>query len=342
LTSAGPPPESPTDDRDGGSGGPSTPPGQAPPPRPGTSTFTIEGRSAPGLFVAGWIATIIGFGVVAAGAASAGGIPAPIFLVGLVVLALGLIAGAGSQAIERRARGAAFAGPSPFLLFAAVIASTLVLAVVVLFALDRIGLSPGDTPAGALLSQLLLLAAYVGLVRLTVVGPGAASWADLGFRRPVDTSSAIAFGVILAVPLVFVSGLLAALLLRVLPAPPSPLPEASDPAGLLLNLVAASIVAPLGEELFFRGYATTAWLRAIGPRAAVLRGALFFAFAHVLTLSGASFGEAAGQAIVAFVVRIPVAIALGWLFVRTRSIYPTIALHATFNGLPLLLAFLRT
>src|SRR4029078_7658335 len=34
-----------------------------PPPlraRPGSSTFTIEGRSAPGLFVVGWIATLAG------------------------------------------------------------------------------------------------------------------------------------------------------------------------------------------------------------------------------------------------------------------------------------------
>ncbi|HEU4573275.1 MAG TPA: type II CAAX endopeptidase family protein [Candidatus Limnocylindrales bacterium] len=312
-------------------------PAGPPPDRPGARIFTIEGRSAPGLFVFGWLATLVGFGIFVVGVTSGGRVPAPIFFVGLVLLSLGLIAAAGAQAIERRARGAPFAGPSPFLLFCAVIPTVLVLAVPVLFVLARLGFSPGDSPAGAVVSQLLLLVTYAGLVRLTVVGPGAASWRDLGFRRPEPPSSAIAFGVILAVPLVFISGLLAALLLRALPAPPSPLPEATDTTGVLLNLLAASVIAPLGEELFFRGYATTAWLRAIGPTAAILRGGLFFAFAHVLTLSGTSFGEAAGQAVVAFVVRIPVALALGWLFVRTRSIYPTIALHATFNGLPLLL-----
>jgi membrane protease YdiL (CAAX protease family) len=31
--------------------------------------------------------------------------------------------------------------------------------------------------------------------------------------------------------------------------------------------------------------------------------------------------------------RIPVAIALGWLFVRTGSIWGPIGLHATFNGI---------
>jgi membrane protease YdiL (CAAX protease family) len=305
--------------------------------RPGTRTFTIEGRSAPGLFVVGWIATLIGLGVVAVGIVGNGALPAPLFLLGAIVLSVGLLAGAGSQAIERRARGAPFAGPSPFLLFAAVIPVSTVLIVVVAVALGLAGVDLGGSPAGTLVVELILVAVYVGLIRLTVVGTGAATWADLGIRRP-EEPSAVAFGVIFAVPLVFASGLIAAILVQVLPTPPSPLPEAHDTAGLLLNLVAASVVAPVGEEIFFRGYATTAWLRAIGPWPAILRGGLFFAFAHVITVSGGSFGEAAGQALVAFGVRVPVAIALGWLFVRTRSIYPTVALHATFNGLPLLLA----
>jgi membrane protease YdiL (CAAX protease family) len=353
LTSAGGPPDSPDDDapadaRDaiGPVAGSAPPQGGAGEPgdtRPGLRTFTIEGRAAPGLFVAGWIATLLGLGIVIPSISSNGSIPAPIFLVGLVLLALGLVAGSGSQAIERRARGKPFAGPSPFLLFAAVIPVALVLTVAVLFVLALAGVHPGDSPAGALLSQLLLLVAYVGLIRLTVVGTGAASWRDLGLRAPGrDLSSAIAFGAMLAVPLVFATTLLAALLVQVLPQPPSPLPEASDRIGVLMNLVAAAVVAPLGEELFFRGFATTAWLRGAGPQTAIVRGALFFALAHVLTLSGPTFQEAAGQAVVAFAVRIPVALALGWLFVRSRSIYPTIALHATFNALPLLLLLLRS
>ncbi len=308
-----------------------------PPARPGTRTFTIEGRHAPGLFVVGWIATLLGLGVVLVGFASGGAVPAPLFLLGAIVLAVGLVAGAGSQAIERRARGEPFAGPSPFLLFAAVIPTYIVLLVAVLFVLSLAGVTISASPAAAGLEQLILLGVYAGLVRLTVVGTGAASWSELGLRRP-EEPSAIAFGVVFAVPLVFISGLIAALLVQVLPTPPSPLPEARDTPGIVLNLVAAAVVAPVGEELFFRGYATTAWVRAIGPWPAIVRAGLFFAFAHVITISGSDFGQAAGQALVAFAVRVPVAIALGWLFVRTRSIYPTIALHATFNGLPLLLA----
>ncbi|HEU4673766.1 MAG TPA: type II CAAX endopeptidase family protein [Candidatus Limnocylindrales bacterium] len=323
----------PTGDETGRPGGDDR---DEPPARPGTRTFTIEGRRAPGLFVVGWIATLVGLGVVVVGIVSNGAIPAPLFLLGALVLSVGLIAGAGSQAIERRARHAPFGGPSPFLLFAAVIPTYVVLLVAALFVLSLVGIEPSASPAAAIFEQLILLAVYAGLIRLTVVGTDAASWSDLGLRRP-EERSAVAFGVIFAVPLVFISGLVAALLVQVLPTPPSPLPEAHDTAGLLLNLVAASIIAPVGEELFFRGYATTAWLRSIGPWPAIIRAGLFFAFAHVITVSGSDFGDAAGQALVAFAVRVPVALALGWLFVRTRSIYPTIALHATFNGLPLLL-----
>src|SRR4029077_749871 len=40
------------------------PPSPSPPPaRPGLSTFTIEGRHAPALFVIGWLASILGGGI---------------------------------------------------------------------------------------------------------------------------------------------------------------------------------------------------------------------------------------------------------------------------------------
>ncbi len=347
------PPGPPDDGRDGSAAAarqpeqpaarqPDEPAAPGSPSRPGTRTFTIEGRSAPGLFVGGWIATLVGLGIVVPAIASGGAVPAPLVVVGLGILSLGLIAGAGSQAIERRARGAPFDGPSPFLLFAAVIVVSLFLSVLVGIVFELAGIGVGDTPIAALASTLVLLVTYIGLVRLEVVGISSLSWRDLGLRLPVNESaSSVAFAVLLAVPLVFVSGLLGQLLTQFLPTPPSPLPEATDRAGLLLNLVAGAVIAPIGEEIFFRGYATTAWLRAIGPERAIIRGAIFFAFAHVLTLSGDTFGAAVGQALFAFVVRLPVAFALGWLFVRTRSVVPTIALHAAFNGLPLVLLFLR-
>jgi membrane protease YdiL (CAAX protease family) len=65
---------------------------------------------------------------------------------------------------------------------------------------------------------------------------------------------------------------------------------------------------------------------------------LFFAFAHVVTVTGATAGDAFGLAVVAFVGRIPVALALGWLFLRRGTIWASFGLHAAFNGILLVLA----
>jgi hypothetical protein len=91
------------------------------PPRPGASIFTIEGRSAPGLFVVGWLASILGLALVLVGAFAASSLF--LYFLGPTLLTVGLVAGAGSQSIERRARGEAYAGPSPYLVFAAMIAA---------------------------------------------------------------------------------------------------------------------------------------------------------------------------------------------------------------------------
>ena len=163
------------------------PPSDEPTRRPGTSTFTIEGRSAPALFVVGWLATLLGLGavVVALLAGQGGGLATPILLVvGLLVLTVGLIAGAGSQGIERRARGqTAYAGPSPLLVFAASVPTSL-LAVIILGVPMSIAGIAVDGPVGRLASVVAQALVYVALIRLLVVDAGALSWAQMGIRRP--------------------------------------------------------------------------------------------------------------------------------------------------------------
>ena len=76
----------------------------------------------------------------------------------------------------------------------------------------------------------------------------------------------------------------------------------------------------------------------MSPRAGLVRAALFFAAVHVLTVGGTDFADAAGRALFAFATRLPVAFVLGALFVERRSLASSIALHASFNGLLVLLA----
>ena len=109
--------------------------------------------------------------------------------------------------------------------------------------------------------------------------------------------------------------------------------------GFALSLLAGVIVAPFGEEILFRAFATTAWVRGLGVRRGVIQAALIFAFAHVLTISGSTAGEAFGLAVVGFGSRIPIAIALGCaLRAQRRTMWASFGLHATFNGILLVIA----
>jgi membrane protease YdiL (CAAX protease family) len=306
--------------------------------RPGATTFTIEGRAAPALFVVGWLASLLGLGIVIVAMMSGGSVGGSLlFLVGLGVLAIGLVAGAGSQAIERRARGRTdYAGPSPVLGFLASVPLTILAVVLVLTPLAWAGLDV-EGPGASLLGVFITAIVYVAVIRLLVVGTGALTWREMGIVRP---SSAVvrelAWGAALAVPVLFGTGLLGALLAQFLEVPPDVLPPAFDGTGLLVNFVAAAVVAPIGEEIFFRGYVTTAWVRTVGAQRAIVWGSVLFAAAHILTVTATSASEGLEFALFAFAVRLPVALVLGWLFIRTRSIYGPIALHATYNGLQVL------
>ena len=325
-----------------------TPPGDTAPPddpalpaRPGAGTFTIEGRSAPGLFVVGWLATLIGLGAIVVALLAGGTTPAAILLAaGLAVLSVGLVAGAGAQGIERRGRGdARYPGPSPLLVFAASVPVSLLAVLIFAIPLTIAGIAV-DGPIGRLASVVLQALVYIGLIRLLVVDSGALSWADMGIRRfDRRALGESATGVLWAGPVILATIVVAAVLYQLVPVTPvSPLPPTGELVGLVINLLAGAIVAPVGEEMLFRAFATTAWARSIGHGRALVRGALFFAIVHVLTISGASAGEALGLAVVGFASRIPVALVLGWLFLQRKSIWAPIGLHATFNAILLITA----
>ena len=321
-----------------------TPPDAARPDDvPHLSTFSLEGRKVPALYLVGWVGSVMGLAVLLVSLlASGSGSARWLFLAGVVVLGLGVIAAAGSQAIERSRRlDLPYRGPSPVLAFVAAIALTLILVVIVLAPLTALGVDAA-TPAATTLSLVLTMVAYVVVVRLLVVGPGALSWLEMGVRRP-DPAAAreLLFGALLALPLLVVTVTVSLVLGAFLERTPSPLPTARDVGGLLFNLVSAAIIAPIGEELFFRGFATTAWYRSLGAAApAIIRGALFFSLAHVLTQLDESFAIGAQRALFSFLALLPAGVALGWVFLSRRSLYAAIGLHGTFNGIQVVLAFL--
>ena len=320
-------------------GDPSATDGEGGPPS--LSTFSLEGRAVPALYLIGWIGCVMGLGILVVSLMATSSSAAPwLFLAGLVLLGVGLVSAAGSQAVEGARRlDRPYRGPSPVIAFLAVVVLTLLAILVVVAPLTALGLD-ARSPLATTVSLAVTALAYVAIVRLLVVGPGSLTWADMGLGLPASAIVRdLALGAVLAVPVLAVTVVLGLLLSRVLTPAPSVLPNSGDALGLALNLLSAAVIAPIGEELFFRGFATTAWSRAIGAGPAIVRGAAFFALAHVLTLMDATFAEGAQRAIYSFIALLPAGLALGWVFLRRRSLYAAIGLHAAFNALQVVALF---
>ncbi|HEY4189125.1 MAG TPA: CPBP family intramembrane glutamic endopeptidase, partial [Candidatus Limnocylindrales bacterium] len=215
----------------------------------------------------------------------------------------------------------------------AVFAVTVIATVAILAPLSAVGLDAGS-PAATTIQLLVTMLAYIGIIRLLVVGPGALTWAQMHVTRPnPDAIRDLLVGGLLALPVLVVALVLGAVVSRFVERGPGPLPDATNVTGLVFNLISAAIIAPIGEELFFRGFATTAWARTEPAGRAIVRGAVFFALAHVVAVSDSTFEAGAQRALASFIVLMPVGIALGWVFLSRRSIYASIGLHATYNAI---------
>jgi membrane protease YdiL (CAAX protease family) len=307
--------------------------------RLGLTTFAIAGRHAPGLFVVGWLATLLGggfIGIVAFGITGLAG--AVLFVVGLLLASVGLVLLAGSQTVERRAAGEAYAGPAPVLVFLAVLSISRLAGFVVGLPLSLIGPSI-PVPVGDLIGEILQAAVFLGVVALVVVGPGALTWAEMGVRRwSAEAGRGLLLGAVFSGPIILVTSIVGYVAVQIAGVrPASPLPPTGTAFGLVLHLVAGAVIAPVAEEVVFRGFALTAWRKSGGATRAIVLSSVFFVLAHVLFVGGDSFRDSAALAFVGGIVRVPVAFALGWLYVRTGSLWAPIGLHAAFNGILIVL-----
>jgi len=261
---------------------------------------------------------------------------------GLAILSIALLLLGGSQTVEREAAARAYAGPSPVLLFAAIVSVTLLAAFLVGAPLEALGVQL-DKPLGDFVLSIVQAIVFIGMVGLMVVAPGAIKWSDMGIRLPLGRIlQALAGGAVLGVPVVVVTAVVAAGLVAIFGVtPPSPLPPTGTASGLVLHLLVGAVVAPISEEIVFRGVAVTAWVREMPAASAIVRAALLFAFAHVLLITGSSASEAASLAIVGAAGRLPIALMLGWVYLRWGTIWAPIGLHATFNAILIVLSELQ-
>jgi membrane protease YdiL (CAAX protease family) len=311
---------------------------------PGGGTFSLEGRPVPSLYLLAWLLSAGGLGLLVAG--WLGDAP-PLLFIGLLLLTAGLAAAAGYQLVSRRRRPPqAYRGPSPLLLFGLWFALAN-LSSVVLLALglgDRAAPAEAQVPPLSFLAALLVqTVAYLFVVWLFVVRGRALSWAEMGWPSRAGLNRVagdLAFTVAVMVPVTFIALVGGSLVGTLLDArPPQVVPTPEDVEGLILVLVAAAVLAPVGEEVFFRGLALTAWLRDLGLRAALIRSSLFFALVHIANINvdpaDGLFGVTR-QALVILAVILPLALVLGWIFVK-RGLHSAIVAHVTYNGILLVL-----
>ena len=311
--------------------------------RPGL--LQLAGREAPALYVIGLLFAVVGAGALVAGVAGAG---VGLALLALVFIGVGGIALSGASALQRSVDTpvAAWRGPGPLAIFWTTIPWALLAQVLVAALLTALGAASSlSSPLGTLALAAASNLATVLIIGLVVVGSGAVRWRDLLLATPAASPSSLPvpdrrgglvgdlfWGVALALPILTAAGLFATLVMNGTGlSAPIVLPPALSATDLAANVLTAGLIAPIGEELLYRGVIAQAWARQSTARRAILFSAVLFAFAHTLTVGGTSVADAVSVAAVAFIVRLPLGIALGWLWIRRRSLIATIALHAAYN-----------
>lgn len=88
-------------------------------------------------------------------------------------------------------------------------------------------------------------------------------------------------------------------------------------SGGLASVILVSLVAPTVEEMLFRGVMLRSFLRQYPRWPAILGSAALFGLAHMNVYQ--------------FTVGLVLGTVSGWLYERTRSLWPSILLHASYN-----------
>ena len=170
---------------------------------------------------------------------------------------------------------------------------------------------------------LVLYGLWLGIV-IWIATP---RWDLLALRRPRSWLRAAGFAVGVVIAIYILEAVVS-----VIPLPESPGKEQgmtpthwepSHAGAFAANLVLFALVAPLVEELTFRGLGQSL-LAFLGRWPSILLVGLTFGLAHGL--------------VEALLVLVPFGVALAWMRDRTDSVYPGMIVHGLFNGVALAVA----
>ena len=182
---------------------------------------------------------------------------------------------------------------------------------------------PAQPPAalGRTATDLFYLAVLAG-VWLFVVRRYDAGWASLGLRRAERRTLPLAFllfAVLAVGSVAIIAGLMWALGTLGLPARLTPRSDAPAPADPLFiaAVVGSALLAPVAEEVLFRGVLYQALRKHMGAVGATLGSAALFTLLHWWPAMVPEF--------------LFLGIVLAVAFERTRSLYPPMVMHAAYN-----------
>jgi uncharacterized protein len=217
------------------------------------------------------------------------------------------------------------------------------LSVIVLNALVTLPLAPflhieqGLTTGTFLIAALSTDIPMLVIIYVRLIMPGALTWRDLGLKPlPLDyvVRMGVATGLAGLVIIDIVGGLLSQVGLR-----PNQLEQFQfvlneGTVAFLILLIAAAVVAPFVEELFFRGFLFGVYRRRQPLWLAYLVSSVLFTILH-LEPTRMSVPQMAGLSVGIFLL----AIMLAWLYQHTGSLYPGMLAHAVNNATGLILFY---
>jgi membrane protease YdiL (CAAX protease family) len=246
------------------------------------------------------------------------------FLAGLVYIAL------------RQLRVRSFLPPERYRGPAVLVLTLLVLAVALLltapFGEDATAIVLGEGELTVLGSIVLLVASQVGMLLvswLLVFRPRALAGLPLppGKNPAGAILSGVGWGVLATIGASLVGGAVVLVLESLgIEASPQTSQQAISLIDPWLAVLAVVILAPIAEEVFFRGVVFNALLREAGSRWAYIGSAALFAVIHL--------------ELVAMLPLFGLGLALAWVYQRSRNLLAPIAMHATVNGLAVALVLL--
>lgn len=195
------------------------------------------------------------------------------------------------------------------------------------------GLTAGTFLVAALSTDLTML----GFVYVRLIMPGALTWAEIGLR-PLSLDYVVRMGVAAGL-----AGLVAidviGMALAQVGLQPNQLEQfqfalTEGPLAFVVLLIAAGVVAPVVEEIFFRGFLFGLLRRRHPLWQAYLLSAVLFTVLHN-DPSRMNLPQMAGLSIGICLL----ALMLAWLYQRTGSLYPGMVAHAVNNATGLVLFY---